>query len=203
MAPTIDNAGVIGDVTWSITAQPPTVCLVPGSAPGGWSLDSFLNVFGLGSRMPPSLESSGTAPDAVVVRQTTVRPVVVYQMPRVAWVLGCSFVAAAGCGLLIVASRRQRRLLIAVGIAGIAAGAILISQPMAQATFAALPGVIGFGVAVVLYRWVRLRHRRRVARVVGFARPGSTLVRPSASSARHREAAATEIPAPVVAPSPS
>jgi hypothetical protein len=69
--------------------------------------------------------------------------------------------------------------------------------------FAALPGVIGFGAAVLVYRWLRLRHRRRVARVVGFARPGSTLIRPSASSARHRETAAPEIPAAVAAPSSS
>jgi hypothetical protein len=202
-APAISSPGVIGDVTWVIATQPASVCLVPGSTSGGWSLASFLNVFGLGSRVLPGFESPGAAPDTIVVHQTAIRPVTVYQVPRVTWVLGCSLVAAAVCGLLLVASRRRRRLLILIGIAGIAAGAILISQPMAEATFAALPGVTGFGIAVVVYRWVRLHYRRRVARVVGFARPGSTLIRPSSSSAKHREAAAPEIPAAAAAPSSS
>lgn len=201
-APTLGNAVIDGGVTWAVTAQPGSIVLVPGAKSGGWTLGAFLGVLGFGSQTVAGLNAAD-ASDAVIVHQTNVQPVSVYQLPRTPWVLGCSVAVAALCWLAISLAGRRRRIFFAVVVVGFLAGAILISQPLAQATFAGIPGLVAVVAFASVFRWLRLQHRRRVARVVGFARPGSTLIRPSVSSSRHREAAAEDQPAPAAAPSSS
>ena len=139
-----------------------------------------------------------------VVHQSSMRPVSTYQVQRTGWVLTCSISACGLCLAVIALGRRGRQLLVSVAVAGFLAGVYLISQPMAQATFAALPGLAALLIISLIYWSMRRRYRRRVARAVGFARPGSSLVRPSAAGSGFRESMTQDpAPAPAVVPSSS
>lgn len=197
---------VIGNVTWTVAAQPGSIVLIPGNVAGSWSAAAFLNVFGLTSNFPTVAEPAASGPavgSGILIRGSTDDRIIVVQVPRTTWVLVCSaagFVVFAGTMLLI---HRRRKLVLAIGIVAFAVAVFWVPQPLAQATFAALPGVAVFLMMSLVYRWMRLRYRRRLSRVVGFARPGSSLVRPSASSANRPRDSSDQGSKAVPAPIPS
>jgi hypothetical protein len=177
----------LGTVAWIIHGQPSALAIVPGNTSGGWSLESFLNVLGMDAGFQSAAAESGVA-----LRQTGAERITVYQVGRTGWVLAWSLAAFALSSVAIFLGRRARQVLAVVAIIGIVAAAFFAPQPLAQATFAAMPGMAAFSFIVLSYSWIRARHRRRIARAIGFARPGSSLVRPSVSRARDsksREAA--------------
>jgi hypothetical protein len=178
-APHLTRGEVAGDVTWVIVPRPGWVALRAGDVSGGWSAATFRAVLGVGER-PDRMAEAGPS---LAVRRADLGSLNVYEVRRLPWLLSWSL-AAGLCGLAIAVAGRRLRRLVALGalIAGFVA-AFVCPQPLAAAVAAALPGLLGFAVLALGYRAFQVRYRHRLARSAGFARPGSSLIRPSATRA--------------------
>ncbi len=199
--PSFADASAAESETWIISGPPESLVLVPREASGAWSIGALLNMFGAGG---PRATADFAGGGNVVVRRAGMHEMTVVQVPRVAWVVGWSTATFLLCFFAAMMGRRTRQLLAVLAIIGFASGLILLPQPLAAATFASIPGLFSFLVVALGYRWMRVRYRRRVAKAVGFARPGSSLVRPSAPSSRQRDSVNRPVaPTPVPTPSSS
>lgn len=194
-SPTIVRGRFGGSETWAIEPNSGSIALVPKHAAGDWSMGSFCHVLGISQFLLPDAESSR----GIVLAQTNIHQVAAYQGPRTPWVVATSVAVLVICFGLVAVNQRLRFILGGLGLVGLFVGLFLIPQPIAVATFAAIPGLVGFFCVWWTYCVLRWRYRRRVARTTGFARPGLSLTRPSATRSRSssvREATAGEIVAP-------
>jgi hypothetical protein len=196
------SAGHAGEITWSIYSRPRSLTLVPGNGVGVWSPAALFSTFGLQTASIELLEdgtADASAP-AAVIRQTESAPVRIYQVPRSAGIVGssmCAFIV----GLLIATLKPTTRRLILLTLALAAVlGAFLLPQPFARTTFAILPGLAAMAIVLAIFRASRRQYRRRLSRTPGFARAGSSLVRPTVI--RPRDPSSRDAP-PVAAPSSS
>jgi hypothetical protein len=125
--------------------------------------------------------------DAVAVRRASASPLRVTLAPRWTWLL-----AASGVGLVLVVGVCQLRAAfvgpaVAVLALGLAAGAVLLPQPTAQAVAAAQPGLLLAGLLLAAqfgWRWYR---RWKVERLPTFSRvrpPSTPAAPPAARSSR-------------------
>lgn len=125
-------------------------------------------------------------------RQESPAPISVVRVPRGAFLAGCSLLAFAIGLMLSRMSGPMAGLLGLLLAGGIAAAAVAIPQPAAQAASAALPGVIALTAVLVgqaVWRW---QQRRRMTYLPGFTRTridpltGSVLLPvPASPSARN------------------
>lgn len=131
--------------------------------------------------------------EAVAFRQPAPAAVRLARVPRPAWVFGCS--GAAMAVLLGLARLRPAPLGAAVAALGVLAAMAAAGwpQPAGQAAAAAQYGAAAAGLAVAAQGYLRWRHRRRLARLVGFSR-GPVAAAP-ADSVRPSKAGANGVPA--------
>jgi hypothetical protein len=196
-APSPVGGTVVGGSTWVITGRPGYVALVPGRTSGSWSPEAFLSTLGVGTRLP-----GWSGEPATVLQQSQIGPVAVYQAPKYTWLLSWSIAAVAVSLGLALLGRRTRSFVVLVGALALAAAVFLLPQPASRAVFAAVPGGIAVALLALVFRWARMRYRRRMSRAFGFARPGSSLIRPSVT--RLREATTGEAAVvPATAPTSS
>jgi hypothetical protein len=187
----------IAGATWTISVSGSRLTLVPGRIMGSWSPEAFLATLGLGAK-----GSGSAAEPSLVLQQPELGPVPIYQVPRYIWLLGWSIGAMAVALGIAMLGHRARSAVVLVLAIGLVIAVFGIPQPSSRAVFAAVPGLLAALIMGLVFRWARMRHRRRVSRSFGFARPGSSLVRPSAT--RPRDASSGEAgPLPAIAPSSS
>jgi hypothetical protein len=181
--PVLVGGTSIGGATWFISGRHGFVVLIPGRTSGSWSPEAFLSTLSIGARVP-----GFSGEPVTVLQQSELGAVAIYQIPKYTWLLGCSMGAVAIALVLACLGRRPRSLVVLIGALVLAVAVFLIPQPASRAVFAAIPGLLAVAFLALIFRWARMRHRRRVSRAFGFARPGSSLIRPSA--ARLRESVA-------------
>ena len=173
----------LGDVTWTVTPSPGRVPLVAGETAADWTPVRLLATLGL-SRFKESAggPEADTAP--VILTQHGPTPVRLVSVPRPIWVMACSAGAFALVVGLLACPPRQRRGLVVIGLIAVTALAVWLPQPLSQAAFGMVPGLLAVTVTLIAYRSVRTRYRARAARSPGFARTGSTPGRPSSIRGR-------------------
>jgi hypothetical protein len=177
--PQIGSAEITGDVSWAIVPPIGAIVLVPGVVAGAWAPGKLLSTLGIA---PAILAGDGdfASESEIALRQAEPRSISFFVIPRAGWVLGCS-ILALGFGLVLVfAPARVRAILCVAGIILALAIAFALPQPLAQTVAAASPGLAFLAVAALIWRLARRRYSRRAARLPAFARPGSSLARPSA-----------------------
>jgi hypothetical protein len=173
--PWLVRSEAVADVTWTVTPSPGRLVLRAGDTAGVWNLRALLAVLGVGR---PGWKSESGPP--LTVRRADLGPISASEVDRVPWVVGWS-VGAAVCGLGLATARPRVRRVLGAGLLGAGfAAALTCPQPLAMALAAATPAAVGALVVWLGYRGVQYRYRRRLARAPGFARPGSSLVRPAA-----------------------
>jgi hypothetical protein len=191
-APSPVGGTVVGGATWVVSGRPGFVALIPGRTSGSWSPEAFLSTLGVGARLP-----GWSGEPATVLQQSQMGPVAVYQAPKYTWLLSWSIGAVAIALGLALLGRGARSFAVLIGALVLTTAVFVLPQPASRAVFAATPGAMAVLLMALVFRWARMRYRRRVSRTFGFARPGSSLIRPSVARAREvltGEAAA--VPAP-------
>ena len=171
-----------GEVTWTIAPRPGWIALMSGDARGCWSPSAMLALLGAGPRslIPGEANTSGEFEAGAVIRQAEPGPIEVHQFPRNLWLLGWSIGMFALFGILSIVGRYWAMTVALLGSLLVLAGTFVAPQPVAQALFAASPGLLAYFLLLLILRWAKSRYRRRVARSIGFARSASSLVRPHA-----------------------
>ena len=174
--PRLIGGELAGDVMWTVIPSAGRLALRAGDAGGGWNGWTPLTILGVSRPTGPR-----DAGPPLFVRRTDSGPLDVVEVDRLPWLFGWSLAAAVcGIGLGLLGPRARRLLALTVGVA-VAAAALVCPQPLSLALAAAAPGAAGALVIWFGYRAVQLWYRRRLARSPGFARPGSSLIRPSAA----------------------
>lgn len=194
-SPTIVRGRLNSSAIWSIEPQAGSIAIVPRHTVDSWSLGTFCHVVGVARFLPVDHDFRRGA----VTCQTAEQQIAVYQVQRTPWVVVTSIAGLAIGFTLVAVRRRVRVVVVSLCVAGLLACVFLSPQPIALATFAAIPGLVAFALVLWTYQWMRWRYRRRLARFTGFARPGSSLVRPSASrtvGSSARERAPADVSAP-------
>jgi hypothetical protein len=196
--PTLVRGVLAGDLTWAIVGRPGSVVIVPRNSPGNWSPGALLATLGIDALLPGLALAHAAGEPTALVRKNDLGNVAVYQAPRSTWTFGWSVAAFAVACALAWFGRRARGILGLLATTMFVVVLFAVPQPAALMTFALLPGLIAFAALALVYRWTRLRYRRRVAYAVGFARTGSSLVRPPSRPPEPivHETAAVPAPAP-------
>jgi len=152
-----------------------------GDARGCWSPSALFALLGAGpfpfvrgEARNPSAEFEGSS----VIRQAEPGPIEVHQVQRNVWLLGWSIGAFALFGILSLIGKYWAMTVALLGSLLVLTGTFVVPQPVAQALFAALPGLLAYFLLFLALRWAKSRYRRRVERSIGFARAGSSLIRP-------------------------
>ena len=173
-----------GEVIWTIASSPGWVSLMSGDARGCWSPSALFALLGAGP-VPfirgETRNASGENEGGAVIRQSEPGPFEVYQVPRNLWLLGWSIGVFVLFGIFSLVGKYWAMTVALLGSLLVLIGSFVIAQPVAQALFAASPGLLAYFLLFLILRWAKSRYRRRVDRSIGFARSGTMLIRPRAA----------------------
>ena len=172
--PRLTHSDLVGDVIWSIVPRTGQLVLQSGDVVNAWSWRFLQDSLGMHI-------NRGNAPtdSTLVVRTTQQSELHIVEVPRLGWVLAWSVVATLGLSVLSFARRRVRYVVASVLVVIGLVGAFSWPQPLALALVAMVPGVFAMCLLAMGYRAMQSRYRYRMVHFPGFARPGSSLVRPS------------------------
>jgi hypothetical protein len=172
-------AAAVGPVRWQVTVPGGRVPLVVGGhaeqrwavrtgllTPVGASTDALEEWF----RTAADPDDGAGAADAAVVRLTGAESVRVYHAPRVGLVVvGSVVLVVVGLVVLRLPGAAAGPVVAVLGGAA-AVAAVLVPQPTAQAAGAAVPGLAGLGLVLLIQLAARGYYRHRVTHLPGFSR---------------------------------
>ncbi len=217
LPPLLPTAAFVGPVRWHVTTIAGAVPLLTAGATAEFrwrlratgltpspsaSADSLERWFRTGEESTGTDDSSANG-ESFTAHQAGVAPLTVYRIPRPGFVIVCSVAVFV---LLLILSRLPGGAVgpaVAVICGAVGLATVFLPHAAAQVAGACQPGLAGAILVLLVLAGARLYHRRRIARLPGFAR---TVPEPSAQahslpSSRNRPAAVGSTGPTTAAPS--